>query len=76
MEKKRETLKILTDVMEGKKALNKAQRELFVLFGEAKSITCKLDRYPSECAIAINTTPVGKKYNGVLSLCNGCGHLY
>jgi len=74
--KKRETLRILHEVHSDKISVGRAQRELFVLFGETQSVTCKLDRFPSDCSIAINTTPVGNKLSGVLSRCNGCGHLY
>jgi len=66
MEQKKRTLELLSKVKKEEITLEKAQKELFVLFGVNKSATCKLDRIPSECSIALYTTPEGK--------CGICGH--
>lgn len=62
---KKETLAILDKVKRGEMSIDLAQRQLFVLFEQAKSVTCKLDRLPKDCSIIQNTS---------FKNCDGCGH--
>ena len=62
---KKETESILQEFKKGTITLDKAQRQLFVLFGVSKSATCKLDRLPNECSIFLYTSGKDcKKYCG------------
>lgn len=62
---KKETESILQEFKKGTITFDKAQRQLFVLFGVSKSATCRLDRLPKDCSIIQNTS---------LKTCDGCGH--
>ena len=62
---KKETESILQEFKKGTITLDKAQRQLFVLFGVSKSATCRLDRLPKDCSIIQNTS---------FKTCDGCGH--
>jgi hypothetical protein len=62
---KKETESILQEFKKGTLSLDKAQRQLFVLFGVSKSASCRLDRLPTECSIYLYTS--GKD-------CKLCGH--
>lgn len=62
---KKETDQILQEFKKGTIPLDKAQRQLFVLFGFSKSATCRLDRLPKDCSIIQNTS---------FKTCDGCGH--
>ena len=62
---KKETESILQEFKKGTMTLDKAQRQLFVLFGVSKSATCRLDRLPKDCSIIQNTS---------FKTCDVCGH--
>ena len=62
---KKETLAILDKVKRGEMTIDLAQRQIFVLFDKAKSVTCKVDKLPKDCSIIQNTS---------FKTCDGCGH--
>jgi len=61
----KETKTILSKVKTGELSIDQGQRQLFVLFGKAKSCHCKLDRLPTDCSIYLNTNSKD---------CASCGH--